>query len=59
MIQNRNLKFELERTISEHEQIERDQEHNVRLHEEKLREANKELIELESRYQEIEERMGK
>jgi|LakMenEpi03Aug12_release.lakeMendotaPanAssembly.Ray.scaffolds.fasta_scaffold3552199_1 hypothetical protein len=54
MIHNRNLKFELERTISEHEQIERDQDHNVRLHEEKLREANKELVELESKFQEIE-----
>ena len=53
VIQNRNLKFEVDRTNSEHQQMERDQEIQLRLHEEKLREANKELYELEHKYEDI------
>lgn len=53
IILNRNLKFELDRTLSEHQQMERDQEYHMRVHEEKLREANKELQSLESKYEEI------
>jgi exonuclease VII large subunit len=41
VIQNRNVKFELDRTTTEHQQMERDQEMHMRLHEEKIREANK------------------
>ena len=59
IILNRNLKFELDRTLSEHQQMERDQEYQMRVHEEKLREANKELQTLESKYEEIESRMNK
>lgn len=33
--------------------MERDQEYQMRVHEEKLREANKELQTLESKYEEI------
>ena len=39
--------------------MERDQEVHLRLHEEKLREANKEIQELEHKYEDIEERMQK
>ena len=53
VIQNRNLKFEVDRTNSEHHQMERDQEMQLRLHEEKLREANKEIYELEHKYEDI------
>lgn len=37
VIQNRNMKFEVDRTTAEHQQIERDQELHLRLHDEKLR----------------------
>ena len=57
VIQNRNLKFEVDRTTSEHQQMERDQETHQRVHENKLREANKELADLEGKYEDIEERM--
>lgn len=59
VIQNRNLKFEIDRTSNEHQQMERDQELHLRLHEEKLREANKELQELEQKYEDVEEKMQK
>lgn len=41
VIQNRNVKFELDRTTAEHQQMERDQDLHMRQHDEKLREANK------------------
>ena len=39
--------------------MERDQEMHMRVHEEKLREANKEIQDLEHKYEDIEERMQK